>query len=144
MSEIIQFPAITLHTAGLLGLIFLVLSVRVVQARLSQRISLGDGGGESVIGNAAPTNPLLVRARSHANFAEYAPICLLLLGLVEMSGRTSGWFLWGVASALVVARIAHPIGMARPAPNAWRLVGTLLQFTVLAVLSGVAIYVVAA
>jgi uncharacterized membrane protein YecN with MAPEG domain len=59
--------------AGLLALWLVVLSLRVIQARRAARVSLGDGG-----------NRALQRAiRGQANFAEYVPIALLLLLILE-------------------------------------------------------------
>ena len=64
---------ITAVFAALLAPLFLVLSYRVIKLRGSTRTALGDGG-----------NPeLLRRMRVQANFAEYAPLALVLIGLAE-------------------------------------------------------------
>lgn len=55
--------------AGLLALFYVFLCARVIQGRFKHRVSLGDGGHKD----------LEVRARVHGNFAEYAPIGLILL-----------------------------------------------------------------
>jgi uncharacterized membrane protein YecN with MAPEG domain len=39
----------------------------------------------------------------------------------------------------VLGRLAHPFGMDRPAPNAFRMIGALLTWILLLVLAGVAI-----
>lgn len=60
---------VTLLTACLLSLIYIVLFVRVVRARVRLRILLGDGG-----------NPdMLARVRAHANFIECVPLILILM-----------------------------------------------------------------
>ncbi len=86
---------ITAFYAGLLALWFLVLSVRVVQRR-RHGITLGDGG-----------DPGMLRLmRGHANFAEYVPLILLLMALLEF-GRTSIYVLHALGIALLVGRLLH-------------------------------------
>jgi uncharacterized membrane protein YecN with MAPEG domain len=104
---------VTALTAGILGLLFLVLSYRVVQVRQSAKVELGDGGDTL----------LLARIRAHANFAEYVPICLILIGVVEISYDEAPFALWGVGLALIVVRIAHALGMAKRGANAARIIG---------------------
>lgn len=109
---------ITLLTAGILGLMLLLLGLRVSAARRAAGVSMGDGG------NAR----LLERIRSQANFAEHAPIGLFLVFLVEQT-HGSGALAAGLAIALVVGRILHPVGMTMPAPNAPRVAGMLLTWS---------------
>lgn len=99
----------TLMFAVAFALINLWLSLRVSQLRLRTKIMVGDGG-----------NPLLAaRMRAHANFIEYVPLALILMGLIELrTGPERPLFWLGVA--LVVARVAHPFGMERPTPNLLR------------------------
>jgi len=89
------------------------------------QVSLGDGGDEV----------LLQRIRAHANFAEYVPICLILLGAIEISSITVSPGLWLAGLALIVVRIAHAIGMGRPAPNIYRIIGAGGTWTIMVVLS---------
>jgi uncharacterized membrane protein YecN with MAPEG domain len=81
--------------AGLLALFFLVLSWRVIQFR-RRGISLGDGG-----------DPKMLRLiRGHANFAEYVPLILLMMGFLEV-GHTSIYILHALGIALLVSRFLH-------------------------------------
>lgn len=115
----------TLLTAGTLGLLFFVLSLRVVQRRLSGMVPFGDGGDQA----------LLERVRAHGNFAEYVPFLLVLMAGVEISaGHHSPW-LWGAGATMVLARICHAIGISRPSPNAFRSVGVVLTWVLLLALS---------
>jgi uncharacterized membrane protein YecN with MAPEG domain len=115
----------TLLTASALALVCLVLALRVGQGRFRHRVPLGDGG-----------NPdMLVRMRSHANFVEYVPLLLILMGLLEMAGAARG-FLIAFGAALVVFRILHPIGMPRPAPNPYRATGAAGTALLLLVAAG--------
>jgi uncharacterized protein len=125
---------ITLVSAGLCGLLFFILSLQVVRGRLATNVRLGDGGD--------PT--LLNRIRTHANFAEYVPLALLLLALCEISNVHRGLLVTSGA-VLVLARISHAIGMPRPAPNVFRIFGTagtwacIVLLSVLALLLGLGV-----
>jgi uncharacterized membrane protein YecN with MAPEG domain len=91
---------IALTTTGLSALVNMWLAVRCGQVRSKEKISIGDGG-----------NDLLARRmRAHSNFAEFAPIVLILIGLLELGLGTSTW-LWVVAMAFIVGRVLHGIGM---------------------------------
>ncbi|HEY1856635.1 MAPEG family protein [Acidocella sp.] len=68
---------ITLGAAGVLELIYGVLTCRVFVVRFRSRIMLGDGSGSG-------GEKLLIAVRTHANFAEYVPLILLLLGAAEL------------------------------------------------------------
>ncbi len=115
---------VTLVTAGCLGLLYFVLTLRVVALRQAHKVMIGDGGHD----------PLLSRIRAHANFAEYVPIILVLMGLIEMrTGVTE--LLTSTGIVLFVVRIAHAIGMARPAPNPFRIVGAAGTWIILVGLS---------
>jgi uncharacterized membrane protein YecN with MAPEG domain len=77
----------------------------------------------------------------HGNFAEFVPLALILLGGIEAGGAPHHLVL-GLAVALVVARIAHPLGLLRPAPNPPRAVGVVLTLGVLIVASVTALTMV--
>jgi uncharacterized membrane protein YecN with MAPEG domain len=116
---------ITSVTAALLALIYIVLTVRVGMARGKAGASLGDGSGATVARGQEHTVPLLVASRSHANFAEFVPLALILLALAEHAGATHALLL-GVAIALVAGRIAHPLGMRGGTLHAMRGLGAAL------------------
>jgi hypothetical protein len=121
-------PIVTLHAAGLLGVMFVILSVLVVAGRNTGKVSLGDGTA------AGEATALLIAIRSHANFAEYVPLTLLVIGLVELhAGPTLMVKL--LAGGLVVARVLHPIGMRIQGTNPFRAAGFLLTVVVLAAAS---------
>ncbi|MCX7380997.1 MAG: MAPEG family protein [Alphaproteobacteria bacterium] len=121
-----QLPITTL-TAAFLAVLFVILSVRVVLARFATKTSIGTGDSASIgTGQDASASPLLVAARIHANFAEYVPLSLILLGLIELQGG-SRIVLLGLAAALIIARLAHPFGLGRTSPNPARAVGFALN-----------------
>jgi uncharacterized membrane protein YecN with MAPEG domain len=105
--------------AGLLALLLTVLSVRVILGRRTFGISLGTGG------NAA----LERRMRAQGNFAEYAPIGLLLLALLEFSGLQA-ITLHILGSFLLVGRLMHAWAFWFERSNAFcRIVGMALTLT---------------
>ncbi len=120
---------ITYITAGICGFLLFVLSWRVIMIRRRAKISMGDGGDSR----------LLARIRAHGNFAEYVPVCLILIALVEYrTGPSTA--LWVLAGGLIVVRIAHLIGMDLPAGNGFRVVGVAGTFLVLIALSAWTIF----
>ena len=106
--------------AGILALLFFVLSIRVIRMR-GTGISLGDGG-----------NPIMLRRiRGHANFAEYVPLILLMMGFLEVS-HFPAYLLHGLGIVLVVGRLLH--GFALSFTEKFflgRFLGTVLTFTAL-------------
>ena len=133
---------ITLVATAVLALLYVWLSVRVTIARSRSKIGLGSGAETSAaLGQEHTASPLLVAVRSHGNFAEYVPISLILLALLELTGADRR-FLVGLASALVVARLMIAFGMGRAAPNPFRAGGSLLQWTVIVVASAYGLWLV--
>jgi uncharacterized membrane protein YecN with MAPEG domain len=120
---------ITLTIAAAAALINIWLATRVSRLRLRDKVSVGDGGNER----------LMSRMRAHANFVEYAPFFLILLALVEMSAGSTTW-LWIAAIVFILARLAHPFGMERPAPNLMRAGGAVVTWLMLL---GLALYALA-
>ena len=62
---------ITPAISGAAALINFWLAWRVGQKRLSEKVSIGDGGNPAV----------LARMRAHANYVEFTPFVLILIGL---------------------------------------------------------------
>ena len=91
---------ITAFYAGLLALILVGLGFAVGQARLRLGVSILHGDDMA----------LATRIRRHANFTESVPIALILLAALELGGAGAG-LLHGLGATLVVARIAHPLGL---------------------------------
>ena len=109
---------ITSLYAAILAMLFVVLAIRVISVRRSARVALGDGGEAQ----------LLRRIRVHGNFAEYAPLAIILVGLAE-SLRTPALVLHGLGIVLVVGRIVHAAGVSQPKENlALRVAGMSMTF----------------
>lgn len=119
---------ITLLSAALAALINLWLSIRCGRARTSAKVLHGDGG-DVALGR---------HMRAHANFAEYTPIALVLVLVLELSGQ-AGWLLAGTALAFLLGRVLHALGMQSDKPSMGRMLGmltTLLPYVVWAVWAG--------
>ena len=114
---------ITAIYASLIALVFIVLSVRVIQYRRGERVSLGDGDGEH--------SELRKRVRAHANCAEYAPFGLLLLALAELQAApTIALHLLGMM--LLLGRLAHGYSLSAPRPQfGLRTLGMGLTFSMI-------------
>ncbi len=107
--------------AGLVALVFVFLSFRVIQIRQKARIGLGDGGNRL----------LMRRQRVHANFAEYAPLVIVLMALSELSGHP-GWTLHLIGVCLIAGRLVHAYGVSQePEVIRLRVIGMVLTLTAL-------------
>ena len=93
---------VTLMYASFFALFGLVLSFRAGSAR-------GKAGASILYGD--PINmDLAERVRVHQNFLEYVPLILIVMGGIEAAGA-SRMFLYVVGDLLIIARIAHAIGL---------------------------------
>ena len=91
---------VTLAAAATAVIVNMWLAWRVIAARRTANVTIGDGGSEAV----------LRRMRAHANFAEYTPLFLFLLGAIELAGGDRS-LLAAAAAAYMLARVSHGIGM---------------------------------
>lgn len=122
---------ITLTMTAACVLLNIWLARRVGQMRLAHKVSIGDGGVE----------PLTARMRAQANFIEWAPFFLILLGAIELAEGQRIW-LWAVGVLFILARIVHGFGMDRGPGNKFRMAGILLTIVIMLGLSVYAIVLV--
>lgn len=122
---------VSLATAAAAAIVNLWLAVRIGRIRVAAGVSIGDGGNER----------LAARMRAQLNFAEFAPVVLILIALVELAGGDP-IALWAVAAVFIAGRIAHAFGMDRPAPNPLRAGGILTTMLVTLGLAGWAGWIV--
>ena len=116
---------ITALYAGLLGIIAIALGAGSGLLRVKTNISIG--GGDD------PRQQLAFRR--HGNFAEWVPITLILIGILELN-QVGATPLHAMGAALVIARIAHPLGLkADTLQGAGRAIGAGLTTLVLLVAS---------
>ncbi len=121
---------VTPFYAGLLVLWFLVLSITVIRRRQKGAISLGDGGDPDV----------LRIIRGHANFAEYVPLALLLMAILEVS-HFSIYVLHVLGTMLLVARLLHGYALSFTRHFMFgRVAGAVLTFLVLLIEAALCLY----
>lgn len=116
---------VTLTSCAAAGLISIWLGMRIGKLRGEFKTSIGDGGHEA----------LIRRMRAQANFVEYTPFVLLLIGGIEASGKGGQWIAY-VAAIYILGRIGHLFGMDsdKPAPLG-RMIGTIVTMLTLLGLS---------
>lgn len=90
----------TLCLAAAAAIINFWLGQRVGQLRHRLKVSIGSGGHEAIER----------RMRAQLNFAENVPLALILLALVEMSGKGGAW-LAPVGAVFMLGRVLHGLGM---------------------------------
>ena len=107
--------------AAIVALIFVALSIRTLSLRRRLGVAIGDG-----------EQAVLMRAvRVHANFAEYVPIALLLVFLLELGTDSKAW-VHALCAMLLVGRLSHAYGVSQIEENyRYRVFGMALTFTVI-------------
>jgi uncharacterized membrane protein YecN with MAPEG domain len=90
----------TLALAAAAAFINFWLMVRIGQIRHATGIHVGDGGNET----------LGRRMRAQSNFIENTPITLILVAVIELTGKGS-WWLSIVGAVFMLGRVAHGLGM---------------------------------
>lgn len=112
---------ITPFYAAILAFFFIALSVRTLRLRRALSIGLGDGGNEH----------MLRVTRVHANFAEYVPLTLVVVGFLELRG---GWpaLIHLLCTTLLAGRLSHAVGVSRlQEDHRFRVFGMAMTFTAL-------------
>ncbi len=109
--------------AALLTFLFVTLSVRIIRLRRNQKIAIGDAG-----------NKQMLRAmRVHSNFAEYVPLSLIMIFMVEAQGAHA-LLVHGLGLCLLAGRLSHAYGVSQTHEKfQFRIAGMALTFTALMV-----------
>jgi len=94
--------------AGLLGIMFIVITLRVVVHRTKKKISLGDGKDREL-------GKLI---RGHGNFTETVPLALVLILMLELQGANATT-LHILGIALLVGRVLHYLRLTSLLKNMW-------------------------
>lgn len=112
---------VTPFYAAILGLLFFALSARTLRLRRKLRIAIGDAGNQQ----------MLRAMRVHSNFAEYAPLTLLLIFMLESEGAHYA-LVHGLCICLVLGRVSHAYGVSRISEDyRYRVFGMAMTFTAL-------------
>jgi len=125
---------ITLFYTSLITLLAIFLAYKVGIARGRSKTLLGEGDSSS----------LLQAIRSHGNLVEYAPLAMIMLGLLEISG-VDQLKLHLLGSVFFVSRILHAYGLSISSESTpYRMVGTLGSWVVMLAMAlfGVYFYII--
>ena len=120
----------TAFYGGLLGIVYFGILINVMRTRQVTKTEFGLGD-----------DPRLEQAfRVQANFVEYVPLILIILGAIELLGLDSR-LVHSLGGLLLVSRVLHALGLGRSTGTSpGRFLGTLGTWLVLLVASGSAIY----
>ena len=109
--ELPSLLSITPIYIAILGLLFIVFTMRAGLYRVKTKILIGTGDDPEMVR----------RMRGQANFIETVPMALFLLSM-EVLGASDIW-LNALGLALVLGRIAHYLGLTELGPLAFRSTG---------------------
>ncbi|MGE0231826.1 MAG: MAPEG family protein [Flavobacteriaceae bacterium] len=107
---------VTMTMAAVMALLGTLMSALVSQRRWATKVARGDGG-DKLLGK---------RMRAFGNFAEYAPLAVVLVGLCEYAGLNK-LFVGALAAGFVLGRLFHAAGMLWRGTWIARGIGILLQ-----------------
>ncbi|MBI1384400.1 MAG: glutathione metabolism protein [Rhizobiales bacterium] len=109
---------VTAIYASLLAILGIWLARNVIAQRRILHVAIGDGGDDK----------LRRLMRVQANFSEYAPLGLILIGFAEMGGAPLV-LVHLLGAMLLVGRILHANGVSRTKePLSLRVAGMILTF----------------
>jgi len=123
---------ITSFTTAILAILLVVLSIFTIMARRRFKIAISDNGEMA----------LVKFIRAHGNLAEFAPIFLVLLLLVEINHLLSVTWLWSIALLFILGRFSHAASLLYLEHKTmnFRILGMMLTFTTILTLSFVLIF----
>jgi uncharacterized protein len=120
-------PTYSFIFVALTILLFLAMSFSVIFFRFKEGVSFGAGND--------PKSNLGKMVRVHGNFAEYAPLYLLALVAIEMTGAPKSW-IWILGGLFLFSRLMHWKGMFyHKTPNLFRVTGMMITFGALIIMS---------
>ena len=98
----VQLPQTSLF-ASILGVQYGLMTVNVVLHRNRAKVAFGEGDDAD----------LALAVRAHGNFQEYAPLGLILLGLIEANGGNDKAVKY-LGASLVASRVLHAVALQWP------------------------------
>lgn len=111
--------------AAIAALLIVFLAVRVTLRRRAIKVGIGNGG-DAILAR---------RIRAHANAAEYVPLALLLLLILELN-QTQPMLLHLFGCLLIAGRLLHGFGLSTsPAVTPGRAIGIMLSWLVIAAMA---------
>lgn len=111
--------------SGLLVMLMVILSIRVVMARRSNRVLLGDGGNAQVA----------LAGRVFGNASEYIPVGIAALVVLVLLGMPV-YAIHVVGGTLFLGRLVHCVSLSDKKPTVGRVLGMALTFLALLAAGG--------
>lgn len=123
---------VTSFSTAILAILLVVLSILTIIARGKFKVALSDNGELA----------LLKFIRAHGNLAEFAPIFLILLTLVEVNHFISVSWLWMTALVFIFGRFLHATSLLFIEPKILKLrvFAMILTFTPILIFALVLIF----
>lgn len=122
-------PVVTALYGALNALFNIFLANNVSTLRRRHKVSLGE----------SEVPGMQVAIRAHGNNAEFVPLAIVMMLLAELCGGSSA-LLHAFGGTLLVARVAHAVGLPRKSPNVYRFAGTALTWAMIAGCAGYVLY----
>jgi uncharacterized membrane protein YecN with MAPEG domain len=119
----LSLPVSTLY-GGLNALVVIALGMAVTRLRIQTK---------AIVGSPQPKE-LTVPVRAHGNAAEWVPLGLVLLLVLELSSNASRFNLHLTGGSFFLARVLHALGLHSKTP-ALGIAGALLNYLVLTVMA---------
>jgi len=111
--------------AAIVALMVVIFAIRVTLRRRAIKVGIGNGG-DAVLAQ---------RIRVHANAAEYVPLALILLLILELN-QTQPLLLHVFGCMLIAGRLLHAYGLSSsPALTPGRAIGMVLTWAVIAIMA---------
>ena len=119
---------LTLEVAGYTAIALTVLMIPLALNVSIRRFTLGKARGDIASVSLGDTGDEILqrRIRAFGNLIEYAPMCVILLALLENTSAPAN-LLWTAAALVVFGRLIHALGMLyvqNPAPRGLGMVMT--------------------
>lgn len=129
-----NYLPITSMIAATLAFLMFGLSLMVSMGRINLGKAEGDVAKYPI--HDGNNENLKRRIGSFSNFTEYAPMCLIMLALIEASGA-SPTLIWSLGISFVVGRVLHLVGMLiNPHYPLPRITGMLATYATLLIPAG--------
>lgn len=127
---------VTAFVAAVCALLLLMTALDTVRQRMRLKMPFGDDGDLK----------LIAASRAHGNLAEYGPITVILLGLLE-TARANHMALLIIGAMFLIGRVAHIHGIYTRSgpgkPPVGRQIGVVVTFATLLLLGGWTLWMLA-
>ena len=121
---------ITLEVTGYTAIALTLLMIPLAMNVSMRRFALGKAQGDLAAASLGDAGDKILqhRIRAFGNLIEYAPMCVILLALLENTSAPAH-LLWTVSGLVVFGRLIHAMGMLYVRNPAPRGLGIVMTYT---------------